>query len=195
MGTLQDVQAVFTNANASGLVRGIGSVIGQEGEQEGFFRIIQNKRPSSAAFLTTSVRDFAFTALQGFTVPGSCPSLGEIPLNIFGTLNVLNAKDLTNKNGTAQFRVNSTQAPISSSDSVVYISGQNLPVTVPIANYYVNGVWVTFDAEFPFEGFQGNGTFNEGLTIAAVVPGNTQFSSADEVALATSFGPGLFEIN
>lgn len=196
LGTLQDVQQIFASLNASGLVRGIGSVIGQEGEQEGFYRILQSKTPSSAAFLTTSTRDFAFTALQSFVVPGSCPNSNEIPLKVFGGLDVINASSLKAKNGTAQFSVDPKQGAISSSSSVVYISGQNLPVTVPITNYKEYDGTVSFDASFPFEGgADGVGAFNDGLTIAVIVSGNADFPTADAVALATVFGPGLIEID
>lgn len=76
LGTLQDVIEIFADNNDNALTRGIASVIGQEGEQEGFFRLARDKKliPSSQPFLTTSTRDFAFSALQGFVVPGSCPN-------------------------------------------------------------------------------------------------------------------------
>lgn len=76
LGTLQDVIELFANANDNALTRGVASVIGQEGEQEAFFRLVRDKKliPSSQPFLTTSSRDFAFSALQGFVVPGSCPN-------------------------------------------------------------------------------------------------------------------------
>jgi hypothetical protein len=76
MGTLQDVIEIFANNNDNALTRGIASVIGQEGEQEGFYRLLRNKKliPSAQPFLTTSTRDFAFSALQGFIVAGTCPN-------------------------------------------------------------------------------------------------------------------------
>jgi len=196
MGTLQDVQQIFAQVNASGLVRGVGSVIGQEGEQEGLYRLLQGKLPSSAPFLTTSTRDFAFTALQSFIVPGSC-DISEIDLKVFGGLTVVNAQDLTAQNGTAIFSVDPRQGPIDSSSLVVYISGQNSPAVVPISDLSTfNGI-TTFSADFPFEGGAGGiGLFNDGLTIAAVVPGNsTALTTADLVADVTIFGPGLIEIN
>ncbi|KAF1990133.1 hypothetical protein K402DRAFT_390438 [Aulographum hederae CBS 113979] len=96
LGTLQDVQEVFADNNDNGLVRGIGSVIGNEGEQEGFYRVLQKKRPNELPFLTTSTRDFAFSALQAFVAPGSCPNENEINLDIFFPLTVVtppSAKD------------------------------------------------------------------------------------------------------
>lgn len=197
LGTLQEAQQIFANANASGLVRGIGSVIGQEGEQEGFYRLFQNKLPSSAPFLTTSTRDIAFSALQAFTVPHSCPSLNEIDLKIFGALNVVNSADLKAHNGTAQYSVKpDAHHTITSSSAVVYISGQNLPITVPITNLAEqDGGIVTFDADFPFEGgADGEGSFNQGLSLAIVVSENIKFATAAAAAQVATFGPGTFEI-
>lgn len=104
LGTLQDVVEIFADNNDNGLTRGVAAVIGQEGEQEGFYRILQNqnKIPSSQPFLTTSTRDFAFSALQGFVVPGSCPNEALINLKIFGPLNVL-TKTILPKDQLLQF--------------------------------------------------------------------------------------------
>ena len=75
--------------------------------------------------------------------------------------------------------------------SVVYISGQNLPVTVPIrCPVHTNKTTTRFEAKFPFE--EG---FAKGLTIAAVVNGTSQqFRNPDAVAEATVYGPGLIEV-
>ena len=99
LGTLPDIQTIFANDGDNGLIRGVGSVIGQEGEQNGFYRLLQGLNPSALPFLTASSRDFAFSAInQNFVVPGSCPSIGLLdpPLKIFGTLSVLtSAADIT----------------------------------------------------------------------------------------------------
>jgi hypothetical protein len=59
----------FSHANEHldgdiGLIRGVASVIGQEGEQNGFFRFKADKIPSAVPFLTTSTREFAFSTLN-----------------------------------------------------------------------------------------------------------------------------------
>jgi hypothetical protein len=209
LGTLQDVASLLATDGDDGLIRGIVSVVGQEGEQNGFYRNILGKIPSALPFLTTSTREFAFSAInQNFVVPGSCPNIGEINLPIFQTLTV-DTQNIQPTSQTLQFSVaiNSTHggppsgsrggwkrgAPGSSyysSLSVVYINQQNLPVVEPITNVSIQGGVVTFDAEFPFDQFLMNG-----LTIAAVTNSAGPFASADAVAKATIFGPGLIEIN
>ena len=80
-------------------------------------------------------------------------------------------------------------------NSVVYLSGQNLPVTASISEpkYDKKGNAV-FEAEFPFEGATPDDRFSNGLTIAAVVKGTGKFSTYADVVAATLFGPGLIEV-
>lgn len=206
LGTLQDVASLLATDGDDGLIRGVVSVVGQEGEQNGFYRELLGKTPSALPFLTTSTREFAFSALnQNFIVPGSCPNIGEITLPIFQTLTV-DTQNIQPTTQTLQFSVNAncteggwkkheSGAPGSGPDyysslSVVYINQQNLPVVEPITNVYIKGNTVTFDAQFPFDQFLMNG-----LTIAAVTKTAGPFTSADAVAKDTMFGPGLIEIN
>jgi hypothetical protein len=212
LGTLQDVASLLATDGDNGLIRGVVSVVGQEGEQNGFYRELLGKTPSALPFLTTSTREFAFSALnQNFIVPGSCPNIGEIALPIFQTLTV-DTQNIQPATQTLQFSVtinanhteggwkrHGSHAPGSgpeqgpsyySSLSVVYINQQNLPVVEPITNVYIQGNTVTFDAQFPFDQFLMNG-----LTIAAVTKTAGPFASADAVAKDTIFGPGLIEIN
>jgi hypothetical protein len=212
LGTLQDVASLLATDGDDGLIRGVVSVVGQEGEQNGFYRELLGKIPSALPFLTTSTREFAFSALnQNFIVPGSCPNIGEIALPIFRTLTVDTQNiqpttqtlefSITIDNTNANSNSNSTwgdwkrdcpehNPSYYSSLSVVYINQQNLPVVEPITNVAIEGDTVTFDAEFPFDQFLMNG-----LTIAAVTNTAGPFASADAVAKATIFGPGLIEIN
>ncbi|KAF2816103.1 uncharacterized protein BDZ99DRAFT_433042 [Mytilinidion resinicola] len=189
LGTLQDVQFKFAASGDINNVRGIGSVVGQEGEQEGFYRLLQSKKPSALPFLTTSVRDFAFTAIQGFTVPGSCPNIDTIKLTTFQPLTVLTT--LSAQSTTAEFSFDKTKAGTDdySTLSLVYINQQNVPIVekLTVVGTYGNTVKVT--AYFPYSEFELNG-----LTIAAIAKGNS-FANADEVAKAAIFGPGLIEIN
>ena len=78
-------------------------------------------------------------------------------------------------------------------NSIVYVSGQNLPVTVPISeiNYGTGNGKTSFKAQFPFV----SKSFANGLTIAALVRGTGDFKSADAVAEVTVNGPGLIEVN
>jgi hypothetical protein len=190
LGTLQDVQSKLATDGDSGLIRGIGSVIGQEGEQNGYYRTLLNKIPSALPFLTTSTREFAFSALnQNFVVPGSCPNVGEISLPIFAPLTVVTS-DVQAKTQNLQFQFTTTSPTSYSGLSLVYINQQNLPVVEPLLNPTQSGNTISFSAAFPYDQFEMNG-----LTIAAVVNGSGPFASADAVAAATIAGPGLIEIN
>ena len=73
LGTLQDVQAIFAADGDIGLIPGVGSVIGQEGQQSGFYRELLDKTPSALPFLTTSTREFAFSASKALSYPTVAP--------------------------------------------------------------------------------------------------------------------------
>ncbi|KAF2247189.1 late sexual development protein [Trematosphaeria pertusa] len=191
LGTLQDVNQIFAKNGDDGLVRAVSSVIGNEAEQEGFFRLVQKKRASSQPFLTTSARDFAFTAIQGFTVPGSCPNINTIPLKTFKPLAVVSQNI---QPATQNIKFSFAKADAGTEDwaslSVVYINQQNVPIVKSLQNPNVEGDMVVFEAQFPFDEF-----LMHGLTIAAVTKGSGPFASADAVAEAAIFGPGLIEID
>jgi hypothetical protein len=190
LGTLQDVQSLLATDGDSGLIRGVASVIGQEGEQNGLYRTILDKIPSALPFLTTSTREFAFSALnQDFVVPGSCPNINTIALPIFKVLTIT-SQYVETKSQLLDFSI----APISGTDyttlNIVYINQQNTPVVEPLQDIKVGADAVTFKALFPFNGT----TFGNGLTIAALAPG-ASFASADAVAKVAVAGPALIEVN
>jgi hypothetical protein len=207
LGTLQDVASTLAIDGDGGLIGGIVSVVGQEGEQNGFYRNLLGKIPSALPFLTASTREFAFSALnQNFVVPGSCPNIGEINLPIFRTLTV-DTQNIQPKSQTLQFSVSVDTGKGNSSHgswkrdsqhdssyytslSVVYINQQNLPIVETITDVSIKDETVTLTAQFPFDQFLMNG-----LTIAAVTSHAGPFASADAVAKDTVFGPGLIEIN
>lgn len=189
LGTLPEAQTLFgmDGGEETALVNLFGSVLAQEGEQVGFFRFTQKKTPSAAPFLTGGSPAFAFSALQLFIVPDSCPQpLSAVNIPSFSPLNVLSQPEA--KNSTLKYSVKGTIS--ASANSLVYISGQNFPVTVPISDVVVADGATTFKASFPFES-----GFANGLTIAAVVKevGKT-YASPDAVAAATVYGPGLIEV-
>jgi hypothetical protein len=73
--------------------------------------------------------------------------------------------------------------------SMAYISGQNLPVSVPISNVNTEGGKSYFFAPFPYDS-----GFARGLTLGALVSGASRdFNSTAEVAAATVNGPALIE--
>ncbi|KAK5046585.1 hypothetical protein LTR84_007346 [Exophiala bonariae] len=187
LGTLQDVQLHLSTNGANGVVPVIGSVIGQEGEQNGFFRASTDLIPSAQPFLTRSSREFAFSALnQAVVVPNSCPNANLIGLPIFAPLTVITSPIAANDQ-TLQFSV--AAAPPAGA-SVVYINGQNTPIVQPISNVNVQNGVATFQAAFPY-----TENLLNGLTIAALVNGSGPFADAEAVAKATIAGPGLIEIN
>tara|TARA_R110002003_G_scaffold154_5_gene13671 strand:+ start:3432 stop:4421 length:990 start_codon:yes stop_codon:yes gene_type:complete len=191
LGTLQDVNQIFAQSGDAGLVRAVSSVIGNEAEQEGFYRLVQKKRPSAQPFLTTATRDFAFTAIQSFTLPGSCPNIATIKLKTFKPLNVesTNIKPVTQN---IKFSISKADAGLYQLDAfrVVFINAQNVPVVKRLANVQMGADKTTFEAAFPYDEF-----LMDGLTIAAVTQGKDSFASANEVADAAVFGPGLIEVD
>lgn len=217
LGTLPDIQTIFGTDGDVGLIRGVGAVIGQEGEQNGFYRDLLGKTPSALPFLTASARDFAFNAInQNFVVPGSCdasldlllhPATGT-PLIEFGVLNVLtDPNDITSEmDSMVQFSFSTSmtnvpggssvaqsfavQSPSTSGLFVTYVNQQNKPFSVPLLNEQFTDGAVTFEASFPGQSQEMNG-----LTIAALTNSTGPFATVDDVAAATLFGPGLIEIN
>jgi len=217
MGTLQDVLNTLAGDGDGFLTPGVGSVIGQEGEQNGFYRLLQNKNliPNELPFLTRSVLDFAFSALeQGVIV--SCPNdnILKEKVSIFGVLNLdtptvkpedaklqfsFDFLSLENSNlgktGSAPntYEVHGTTYGPSydwSKLSLVYINQQNVPVVVPLENQRMEGTVVHFEALFPFVEHLLNG-----LTITALTTSAGPFATVADVANATLFGPALIEVN
>ncbi|KAK4494097.1 hypothetical protein PRZ48_014395 [Zasmidium cellare] len=188
--TLQDALNNFGTDGDDELLALIGGVIGQEGEQNGFYRNIGGKIPSQLPFLTRSAGPFAFSVLnQMFVVPGSCGNLNAINLPIFAPLTVatknIQAQD---QDLSFSFKSNGTSTDTSKLH-IVYINQQNVPVVEPLKNVQTQGETVSFQAAFPFEK-----NLMYGLTIAAVTNSAGPFASADDVAAKTLYGPGLIEI-
>ena len=188
LGTLQDVTERFALGRDFDLAREIASVIGQEGEQQGWFRIMQGKIPSELPFLTTSDLNFAFTAIQEFTVPGTCPNINEIPLRTFEKLTILTPPTARSQNITFSYRdpTNETEHLL----WLTYINQLNLPIVEPLTILSRNGSLVTSQALFPYDDHEMNG-----LTIAAVTLSDGPFSDANSVAKWTLAGPGLIIVN
>ena len=194
LGTLQDIATIFAGDNA-GVVRGVAATIGQEGEQNGFYRSLLGKIPSAQPFLTASARDFAFSALnQNFVVPGSCDISG-IPLKVFGVLNLETPNvGLGDQTIGLSFDASDYKGDNSSSNyedlAFVLISGQNVPIVQELKNVRKQGDKVVFDAEFLQ---QTDLLF--GLTLGAVVEKKgAVLASVGDVAGAALFGPALIEV-
>lgn len=197
LGTLPDVQTHFGLNGDNGLIRGVGSVIGQEGEQNGFYRNLLKKIPSANAFLTAGTRELAFNALlQNVIVPGSCPNINTINLGKpFGvlTLDTPAAQINTDKDTLLSFSISaegdwSHYASGPQDLSLVYINQQNVPIVQSIQYASHDNGRIHFTANFPFE---ENLLF--GLTIAVLAKGSS-FADVVAVTNATVFGPALIEV-
>lgn len=187
LGTLQDVVERFAVGRDFALARTIASVIGQEGEQQGWYRVMQAKIPSELPFLTTSDLNFAFTAIQEFVVPGSCPNINEIPLRTFETLAILTPPGAM----TQPIRVSfSDDSHNNNTLWITYINQLNVPIVEPLEIISRNDHDVVAQAVFPYDENEMNG-----LTIAAVTTSRGPFASAGTVANATLAGPGLIVVN
>lgn len=190
LGTLANVQTHLAQNGDIGPIAQIGSIIGQEGEQNGWYRNQINLVPSSLPFLTASARAFAFSALnQMFVVPGTCPNVQTIDLPIFLPLMVVTSP-VEAEDQTLEFSLQSDQYQSADGLSLVYINQQNTPVAANISDAsYSNGA-LSFTAEFPYTEYEMNG-----LTIVAVTNSTGPFMNAEAVANATVAGPGLIELN
>jgi hypothetical protein len=194
LGTLQDVAVIFAqNTTTTGVVGGIASVVGQEGEQNGFYRSLLHKIPSAQPFLTASSRDFAFSALnQDFVVAGSC-DISAIDLKVFGVL-TLETADIKLGDQVISLSFDVSKSSGGGGDEIddfefVLISGQNVPIVQELKNVRRQGDKVIFDVEFLQ---QTDLLF--GLTVGAVVRKGEGLLNVDQVAKATVFGPALIEV-
>ncbi len=197
LATLQDVVQLFAKNGDDGAARAVASVIGQEGEQDGFYRILLARKPSQKPFLTTNVAPFAFSVLKTFIVPGSC-DLSFIPVPTFPTLSVLTghkgqavkpedqdityttdlgssaaAKPFLNGNGAGLF--------------LTLLSGQDLPESAPIKNVTWSGTQITFSAAFPYTKL-----IADGLSIASLTTSNNL--TVANLANSTLAAPGLIQV-
>ncbi|KAI1077959.1 sexual development protein [Whalleya microplaca] len=189
LGTLQDAEQSFAQNGDDGPVRAISSVIGQEGEQNGFYRIFLGRKPSQKPFLTTSTAAFAFSALQQFIE--SCPfEITDIDIPIFPPLNVLTTAEA--KDMTLAFSADLSSTTLVNKTSnlfITYIVGQQLPISEPISNAKWDGSVLKFNAEFPF-----TENIMQGFSIAALT-NSSNFTDADAVVANTIAAPGLIQVN
>jgi hypothetical protein len=193
LGTLASAEKSFAdNGDASGIIRQVASIIGQEGEQTGFYRFMLKRSPSEKPFLTTNTGPFAFSALQQFIV--SCPfDIAAIPIPTFPVLDVMTtpeAKDMTLKFSADLSKSGIKVGSISEENLfITYLTGQQLPISVPISNVQGFGDTITFDAEFPY-----TENIMDGLSIAALTKASN-FADADDIAAETLAAPGLIQVN
>jgi hypothetical protein len=206
MGTLQDVIFSAATAGDAGFTVGVAASTGDEGEQVGGFRTWLGLRSQSQPFMTRSVRDYAFSLLHDFIVPGTCPNEDDIDLTIFQPLT---ADDPKARNQDIEFtfslkptrKVSKGEKTLKTDDfkakynkgsnwkklSITYFNGQNI-ITEPVKSFHIKGDEVTVKAFFPQE---DNNIF--GLALAVLTVGD-KFTSAAAVKEATLFGPAPLEV-
>ncbi|KAH7302835.1 late sexual development protein [Stachybotrys elegans] len=202
LGALQGANVLFSQGGLSPVVQLISSIIGQEGEQNGYYRYFLNRIPSEKPFLTYVPAPFAFSVLQAVVVPGSCPyPLSNINLPIFPLLfpngrpvpiDLLKPEDQIIK-----FTGDLSQAPNGKKyigkpcDGLylTYTAGQQLPISVSIFNVKWKGSQITFEAQFPY-----TANVLAGFTHAALTTTN-KFDTQDAVAGSTLVGPALLQVN
>lgn len=191
LGALQDANVIFSKEGAPEVVRLISSVIGQEGEQNGFYRLYLDQVPSESPFLTTVPAAFAWSALQAFVVPGSCTEdISQIKLPIFpglmvngGAIAVLEPKDQT-----LSFSATLDKSHSGEDLYVTYTTGQQLPYSVKAENVKWDGASVTLDANFPFFELVASGFSHAALTTC------NNISTPDDVPTYTLAAPGLIQV-
>lgn len=177
----------------------MASVIGQEGEQNGWFRTFLGLKPSEKPFLTTSVAAFAFSVLQGFV--DSCPfDISQIDIPIFPPLTVLSGSgglDVEARDQALTFEADLTDVKDAekyiggNGDGlyITYLTGQNLPISEPVSNVTWDGKKVKLEALFPF-----SANVMDGLSVAALTT-KKDFATPGDVVTATLAAPGLIQVN
>lgn len=203
LGTLQDASQLLATNGDFAPVRSVASTIGQEGEQNGWYRSLLGLKPSEKPFLTTSVASFAFSVLQDFVE--SCPfdqtdrSLIDIP--IFPTISVLTGDagaNVSPQDQMLEFSADLSAAPAGwdkykgnggAGLFVTYFTGQTLPISEPVLKASFEENVMTFKANFPF-----NANIMQGLSIASLTTSGN-FSNPDDVPAATLAAPGLIQVN
>ncbi|QSZ30503.1 hypothetical protein DSL72_000057 [Monilinia vaccinii-corymbosi] len=204
MGTLGDIQNNFAVNGDATFIRGVAATLGQEGEQNGYFRFLLNKIPSALPFLTASTRDFAFSAVhQNFVVEGTCPNIHTIPLKKFQALTATQPETI-NAHSTIQFtfQLSPSQSYTDSwgdkckALSLVYVNQQNKPVVQAWESIGLQADQrtVVATARFPFDAGAADGAPGNGLTLAALAVGDG-FADIAEVSEKAVFGPALIEVN
>ena len=153
--------------------------------------------PSESPFLTTVPASFAWSALQNFVVPGSCPfDLSKINLPIFpgllvngGLAALIDAQDTT-LTFTADVTGNANAAKYIGQTQlfITYTTGQQLPYSVEAQNVKWDGNVVTATADFPYEKLVAGGFTHAALTVS------NDFANADAVPDCTVAGPGVIQV-
>lgn len=201
LGALQGAALNFAmDAPAVPLVHLFGSIIGQEGEQNGAYRQYLKRIPSESPFLTAVPAPFAWSALQLFVVPGSCPyPLSNINLPIFPPLSVNGGPVALIEPGdqiltlSADLSTSAAAKPFIGGTGeglyATFTTGQQAPASIPLCNARWTGNVITFEVNFPYTDLVAHGFSHVALTTSS------NFTTADDVPNAALAGPGVIQVN
>lgn len=200
MGTLQDVAVSLSQSHGSTGVRSIAAMIANVAEQRGYFRHMLEKKPSAQPFPTASLPEFLFSALNIYTVPGSCSfPLGKINITNFRPFQldgvgmikpedqILNfTADLGNSSAASRYRDHGGSGE-GSGLYVTYLHAQSRPISEPATNLRWNGTVLTVGARFPYSKY-----IMSGLSLAALTT-RGDISSVDDIPRFTLAAPAVMQ--
>ncbi|KAH0377675.1 hypothetical protein KCU92_g9109, partial [Aureobasidium melanogenum] len=192
IGLLIEIQrrtAASLGSLSSSIIYVLAQALGQEGQQSGWFRSLLGKHASAEPFLSSNTRDLHFSWLQRFIVPGSCPNMGDIPIETFQPLELASAV-----HGAGPISLRLKAEVDATKQRVAFINGALVPTVVPFevtsVQYGANAsVTSEITANFPFAH-----NVMHGLTLVTVVENRNGFVSAIDVANATLWGPAVIEL-
>ncbi|KAJ3490065.1 hypothetical protein NLG97_g5857 [Lecanicillium saksenae] len=164
LGALRGANVLFAKENVSVPIQLISSVIGQEGEQNGYYRQVLKEAPLPI-----------FPPLMTNGQPVAALEAKDQKLSFSADLSKSEAaKRYTGSDGEYLF--------------LIYTTGQRKPVPMEISNVKWDGMMTNFEAEFPFTENVMNG-----FSHAALTTGNV-FESADDLTHCTLAGPGIIQV-
>ena len=176
----------------------ITSITGQEGEQNGLYRVLLDRVPSESPFLTRVPAPFAYSALQMFVE--SCPyDISAIDLPVFpglmvngGAIALIGPKDQNLRYSADLSSSEAAKKYVGGSGSglwLTYTTGQQLPFSVPICDVKWEGSTISFTAVFPFREHVMEGFSHAALTTT------DKFASVDDIPNDTLAAPGVIQVN
>ncbi|KAL7935549.1 late sexual development protein [Trichoderma chlorosporum] len=197
MGTLQETAVTMARDGNLSQVRTITAMITSNAEQVGYLRHMLEKKPSAQPFPTTSVAPFLLSALNTFTVPGSCPfPASSINITTFRPFNLVGIGMIKQKDQTLTFEtdlngVTGATKYLNKTDGsglyVTYVTAQLKPISMPAMHLKWNKTVVTMDAYFPYSEYLMNG-----LSLAALTT-KDDFSSVGEMLQFTLAAPAVMQ--
>ncbi|KAI0469932.1 hypothetical protein GGR56DRAFT_661286 [Xylariaceae sp. FL0804] len=213
LANIQQRTAANLGADSNSIIYVLAQALGQEGQQSGWFRSLQQKTPSAEPFLTSSTREFALSWMQRFIVPGSCPNMQDIPLRILPSLDavVVEKPDGGDKTEGNRLVTLSAPGPVDPrTQSVAFVNGALVPTVVPFrvrrtsdcanvvtknSDAKVSGstrcvLSTEIEVDLPYAH-----NVMHGLILAAVVRKGQTLVTAQDVTDSAFYGPAIIELS